>query len=83
MDELKARRDNIAITIMNIKRAKTRTDLQKMLKNIDNTFSDISRELVECRRIHKETAHYQKLIENITNSIETVEQLLVFAALMN
>ena len=45
-------------------------------------FEEISRESVECRRMHKTTARYEKLILNATDQIEHLEKYLVFACLM-
>jgi hypothetical protein len=83
MDELLERLDQIERAIPTIKNKVARRDLLKMLKNIDTAINAISRESVECRRLHRETLHYQDLIKKADNLITNLEQHLTFAALLN
>ena len=83
MDELLNRLDKIERTIPQIKNKVARRDLLKMLKNIDVTMNAVSRESVECRRLHRETLHHKELIKQAEKLIVNLEQHLTFAALLN
>jgi hypothetical protein len=83
MDELLTRLDQIERAIPQIKNKVARRDLMKMLKNIDVAINAVSRESVECRRLHRETGYYQDLIKKADELINNLEQHLTFAALLN
>ena len=83
MDQLLDRLDKIERAIPTIKNKVARRDLMKMLKNIDAAINAVSRESVECRRLHRETGHYKELVKNAENLIDNLEQHLTFAALLN
>ncbi len=83
MDELLERLDRIERAIPTIKNKEARRDLMKMLRNIDTAMNQISRESVECRRLHRETGHYKELVKKAADLIANLEQHLTFAALLN
>lgn len=83
MDELLNRLDQIERAIPQIKNKVARRDLLKMLKNIDAAINAVSRESVECRRMHRETLHYKELVKQTEKLIANLEQHLTFAALLN
>ena len=83
MDELLDRLDQIERGIPQIRNKVARKDLTKMLKNIDVAINAVSRESVECRRLHRETLHYQELVRQAACQITNLEQHLTFAALLN
>jgi hypothetical protein len=83
MDELLERLDAIERAIPTVKNKVARRDLLKMLRNIDTAINAVSRESVECRRLHRETGHYKELIKNTEKLITNLEQHLTFAALLN
>lgn len=83
MDELLERLDQIERKIPQIRNKVARRDLMKMLKNIDTAINAVSKESVECRRLHRETRHYQELVKNAEKLIINLEQHLTFAALLN
>jgi len=83
MDELLDRLGQIERQIPQIRNKVARRDLLKMLKNIDVAVNDVSRESVECRRLHRQTLHYQELIKKTDQLITNLEQHLTFAALLN
>ena len=83
MDELLDRLDQIERKIPQIRNKTARRDLMKMLKNIDVAVNAVSRESVECRRLHRETLHYRELLQQATIQITNLEQHLTFAALLN
>jgi hypothetical protein len=83
MDELLERLDKTERAIPTIKNKVARRDLMKMLKNIDVAINAVSRESVECRRLHRETLHYKELVKQAGELITNLEQHLTFAALLN
>ncbi len=83
MDELLERLDRIERAIPTIKNKEARRDLMKMLRNIDTAMNQISRESVECRRLHRETGYYKELVKKAADLIANLEQHLTFAALLN
>ena len=83
MDELLNRLDQIERAIPTIKNKVARRDLLKMLQNIDTAMNAVSRESVECRRLHRETRHYKELVNRAEELVANLEQHLTFAALLN
>jgi hypothetical protein len=83
MDELLNRLDKIERTIPQIRNKVARRDLLKMLKNIDVAINAVSRESVECRRLHRETLRHKELVKQAEKLIVNLEQHLTFAALLN
>jgi hypothetical protein len=83
MDELLDRLGQIERQIPQIRNKVARRDLMKMLRNIDVAVNAVSRESVECRRLHRQTLHYQELIKKTDQLITNLEQHLTFAALLN
>jgi hypothetical protein len=83
MDELLDRLGQIERAIPTLKNKVARRDLLKMLKNIDVAVNAVSRESVECRRLHKETGQYRDLVKKADQLITNLEQHLTFAALLN
>ena len=83
MEQLEQRLSNAKVRIGNLKNKTARRDLVKMHNTVLTIFKDISRESVECRRMHKTTARYEKLILNATDQLDHLEKYLVFACLLN
>lgn len=83
MDDLMQRLDQIERAIPQIRNKIARRDLMKMLRNIDTALNAVSRESVECRRLHRETGHYRELLKQADQLITNLEQHLTFAALLN
>lgn len=83
MDELLDRLGQIERQIPQIRNKVARRDLMKMLKNIDMAINAVSRESVECRRLHRETLHHRELVQQARSLITNLEQHLTFAALLN
>ena len=82
MEQLEQRLSDAKVRIGNLKNKTARRDLTKMHNTVLTIFEDISRESVECRRTHKTTARYEKLILNATDQLDHLEKYLVFACLM-
>jgi hypothetical protein len=57
-------------------------DLRKMVKSIDAMVDDLSKLEVEARRINK-TTRTQPQVDLINKSIETLDQFITMAALLN
>jgi hypothetical protein len=83
MDELLDRLDKIERAIPQIRNKTARKDLMKMLRNIDTAINAVSKESVECRRLHRETLHHRELVKKANELITNLEQHLTFAALLN
>ena len=83
MEQLVQRLSDAKVRIGNLKNKTARRDLTKMHNTVLAIFEEISRESVECRRTHKTTARYEKLILNATDQLEHLEKYLVFACLLN
>lgn len=57
-------------------------DLSKICKNIGKLISQLSLEEINCRRLHKQTIKHSELIKQINEQIDSLEQLITFAALI-
>lgn len=83
MDDLRLRLTQIETRIPNIKNRQARRELNMMLKSAHAALTKVDQELVECRRLQKQTIRYQDLITEADKVLRFVEQHLVFAALLN
>ena len=83
MEQLAHRLSDAKVRIGNLKNKTARRDLTKMHNTVLAIFEEISRESVECRRMHKKTTRYEKLILNATDQLDHLEKYLVFACLLN
>ena len=82
MDELYQRID-LAIPQINALKSKVaKRDLIKMVRAIDNKMTEADRELVECRRRHKETPRYRELTQQVRELLDNLEKHITFAALI-
>jgi hypothetical protein len=86
MDELYDKlfeRLDVAVTQINAVKSKiARRDLIKMVRAIDSKITAVDRELVECRRLHKETLRYRELKQQVLELIDNLEKHITFAALI-
>ena len=82
MEQLAHRLSDAKVRIGNLKNKTARRDLTKMHNTVLAIFEEISRESVECRRMHKKTTRYENLILNATDQLDHLEKYLVFACLM-
>lgn len=57
-------------------------DLSKICKNISKLVSQLSLEEINCRRLHKQTIKHTELMNQINEQIDSLEQLITFAALI-
>ena len=82
MDELYDRLDRAVVQVNAVKSKVAKRDLIKMIRAIDNAMTLADQELVECRRMHKETSRYRELIQNANELISNLEKYITFAALI-
>jgi hypothetical protein len=82
MDELFQRLDSAERAIAAVKNKVARRDLLKMVKGVDQAVVAADMESVECRRLHRETALYQELIQTVKDRLTNLEQHITFANLL-
>jgi hypothetical protein len=82
MDELYTRLDLAERQIALVKNRVARRDLLKMVQTIDRAMVAADMASVECRRLHKQTLHYQELVKQAQDLITNLEQHLTFAVLL-
>jgi hypothetical protein len=82
MDELYTRLDQAERQIATVKNKVARRDLLKMVQTIDRAMVVADMASVECRRLHRETLHYQELVNNAQKLITNLEQHLTLAVLL-
>tara|TARA_R110000868_G_scaffold82801_1_gene233600 strand:- start:410 stop:661 length:252 start_codon:yes stop_codon:yes gene_type:complete len=82
MDELFQRLDSAERAIAAVKNKVARRDLLKMVKGVDQAVVAADMESVECRRLHRETARYQELIQAVKDRLTNLEQHITFANLL-
>lgn len=69
-------------TIFTVKNRQSRRDLLKMLAHIDSIMNEISKEAVQCRRLHKNTPKFEELQQKVHNLLDNLEQHITFACLL-
>lgn len=82
MDELYNRIDQAIIQVNAVKSKVAKRDLIKMIRAVDMAMTAVDQELVECRRMHKETSKYQELLQQANERIDNLEKHITFAALI-
>jgi hypothetical protein len=82
MDELFQRLDQAERAIAAVKNKVARKDLLKMVKGVDQAIVAADMESVECRRMHRETARYQELVQTVKDRLINLEQHITFANLL-
>jgi hypothetical protein len=81
-DEFFERLD-VAIQQINAVKSKVaKRDLVKMVRGIDGKMTEVDRELVECRRLHRETPRYRELCQQVLELLDNLEKHITFAALI-
>jgi len=81
-DELFERLDRAIQQINAVKSRVARHDLTKMTRAIDAKMTEVDRELVECRRLHRETLRYRELRHEASELVDNLEKHITFAALI-
>ena len=82
MDEILDRVNTVEKQIATIKNKVAYRDLRQMLKPIDHTITEMSKEDVECRRTKKVTPKYKELEQQAKDLLTNLEQMVTFAALL-
>jgi hypothetical protein len=83
MDEILNRVNAVEKQIATVKNKVAYRDLRLMLKNIDRTITEISKEEVECRRMKKTTPKHRELEKQANDLLTNLEQMVTFAALIS
>ena len=58
-------------------------DCMIMLHNLERIHRELDKESVECRRLHRETTHYEVLLQRFDEAAKNVEHFLLMARLLN
>ena len=82
MDEILERINTVEKQIAVIKNKQAYMDLRAMLKPIDRTVTEMSKEDVECRQRKKITPRYKELEVKAKDLLTNLEQMVTFAALL-
>ena len=82
MDQLQTRLRQIEQQIPQVKNRQARRELTMMLKSASAAITKVDQELVECRRLQKQTVKYQDRVNEADRVLKFVEQHLVFAVLL-
>lgn len=60
-----------------------RRDLTRMWRNSDEVWIEMDKELINCRRLKHLTIKYQELSSKLEELLNSLEQYVVFAKLLN
>jgi hypothetical protein len=83
LDTLVQRYESCCRTIRNLQgSAVVRQDCVRMSRSTHKLLENVSRASVECRRLGKPTAQYQKTIEQAQESVHNLERYVMLAQLM-
>jgi predicted nucleic acid-binding Zn-ribbon protein len=80
--ELRQRADEIRIQISKIPHSRVRQDLERMFRVAEKMLAEISQEMVECRRLHRETARLVELQSKTRERLLQIEQYITMALLV-
>ena len=83
MDSILDRLNCLETQIAAVKNKVAYRDLRAMLKPIDRTITEMSKEDVECRRMKKTTTRYRELETQANELLSNLEQMVTFAALIS
>jgi hypothetical protein len=81
MDEYLQRIDTLSRQTQRFKSYEAREDLDRMINAAQAVAQNLSRELVECRRLHRITARAQTLEIKLEDLLANAEQMMVYAQL--
>ena len=77
-----ARIDTLTPLILQVHKWETRNDMLKLHRNMRQLAEKLSKEAVNCRRIHKPTATFATLDAQFNKEYSELEQWLTFALLL-
>lgn len=78
---LKHRLDTIFFQIIDIP-PNMREDMRRLWRPSRALWNELDRESVECRRLHKPTARYQEIEQDLLARLDLMEQYITFATLL-
>ena len=81
MDEILQQVTKLTRSIATLPSSEARLDLIKMLKVIDRQLTALSREGVECNRLHRTTIRYVEILNECNIMLKNLEQHLIYARL--
>jgi cell division protein FtsL len=81
MEEYLQRIDTLSRRAHKFQSYEAREDLERMINAAQAAAQDLSRELVECRRLHRITTRAQTLEIKLTDLLANAEQMMVYAQL--
>ena len=73
--------ESLSTSIMTLKNPVIKKDLIKMLQVVDRQLTALSREGVECNRLHRATIRYQNIANECVVMLKNLEQHLIYAKL--
>ena len=73
--------ESLSTSIMTLKNPVIKKDLIKMLQVVDRQLTALSREGVECNRLHRATIRYQNIADQCVVMLKNLEQHLIYAKL--
>lgn len=80
--ELRQRANEIWIQISGIQDLCVRRDLECMFRVFERMLDKISQEMVECRRLHRETVRLVELRDQVQKKLSQIEQYITMALLI-
>lgn len=80
--ELRQQANEIWVRISGIRDLRVRRDLERMFHVAEKMLSEISQEMVECRRLHRETARLVELKTKTQERLLQIEQYTTMALLV-
>ena len=83
MDTLIQQAEVLSKHIVTIKNKVARNDLLKMLKALDKRLDALSKEGVECNRLHRTTTRYDDITRECETMLKHIEQHLIYARLLH
>lgn len=81
MQELLQHAESLSTSIMTLKNPVIKKDLIKMLQVVGRQLTALSREGVECNRLHRTTIRYQTIADECAVMLKNLEQHLIYAKL--
>ena len=75
--------DALCSQLKKLKKTSCTTDLTTLLNNSNKLRDQISKELVECRRVQKISSKCQTLIELYVQSVNVLDESVTFGILLN
>ena len=82
MDDITKRVDTAYTQITRVNDKRARRDLVLMMRTIDRTVTELDKESVQCRRLHKVTPKYTELEQECKDLLTNIEQHITFATLL-